>query len=121
MIMPVNKKYPLEQLLAACDDYRKTKGRMISIEYVLIDGVNDSAAQASGLATIAQRLHAMVNLIPYNHVEGLQWKRPDRDRCRAFHQILKDHGIRATLRQEKGTEISAACGQLRLRHEQSGS
>jgi 23S rRNA (adenine2503-C2)-methyltransferase len=118
-IMPVNKKYPLEQLLAACAHYRQTKGRMISIEYILIDGINDSAEQASLLAAISRRLHAMVNLIPYNHVEGLPWKRPDRDRCHTFHHILQQHGIRATLRQEKGTEINAACGQLRLQHERS--
>ena len=116
-IMPVNKKYPLKELLAACDYYVNTKKRMLTFEYILIDGVNDSLEQAHKLGAIAKRLRAKVNLIPYNPVEGLPWKRPDRDRCKMFQHTLQSHGVTSTLRIEKGTDINAACGQLRLQHE----
>jgi 23S rRNA (adenine2503-C2)-methyltransferase len=116
-IMPVGKKFPLKELLAACDYYVNTNHRMMTFEYILIDGVNDTLDQAHKLAAIAKRLHAKVNLIPYNPVEGLPWKRPDRDRCKMFQHTLKSHGITSTLRIEKGTDINAACGQLRLQHE----
>jgi 23S rRNA (adenine2503-C2)-methyltransferase len=116
-IMPVNKKHPLKELLAACDYYVNTKKRMMTFEYILINGVNDTLDQAHKLSAIARRLHAKVNLIPYNPVEGLLWRRPDRDRCKMFQHTLKSHGIGSTLRMEKGTDINAACGQLRLQHE----
>ncbi|HVM60586.1 MAG TPA: 23S rRNA (adenine(2503)-C(2))-methyltransferase RlmN [Verrucomicrobiae bacterium] len=118
-IMPVNKKHPLKELLAACDYYVNAKKRMMTFEYILIDGVNDSLEQAHKLGAIARRLHAKVNLIPYNPVEGLPWKRPDRDRCKMFQHTLQSHGITSTLRIEKGTDINAACGQLRLQHERT--
>jgi 23S rRNA (adenine2503-C2)-methyltransferase len=118
-IMPVNKKHPLKDLLDACDYYVNTKKRMMTFEYILIDGVNDSLEQAHKLGAIARRLRAKVNLIPYNPVEGLPWKRPERDRCKMFQHTLQSHGITSTLRIEKGTDINAACGQLRLQHERS--
>jgi 23S rRNA (adenine2503-C2)-methyltransferase len=116
-IMPVNKKHPLKELLDACDYYVNTKHRMMTFEFILIDGVNDSLEQAHKLGAIAKRLHAKVNLIPYNPVEGLPWKRPARDRCKMFAHTLKAHGVTATLRMEKGADINAACGQLRLQHD----
>jgi len=116
-LMPVNRKYPLQELLRACEDYIRTKGRMLTLEYLLVDGVNDALDQARPLAQIARRLHAKVNLIPYNPVAGLTWKRPDRDRAKMFQHTLRGHGIAATLRTEKGTVINAACGQLRLQTE----
>ncbi|MGD1018057.1 MAG: 23S rRNA (adenine(2503)-C(2))-methyltransferase RlmN [Verrucomicrobiia bacterium] len=116
-IMPVNRKFPLKELLAACDYYANTKKRMMTFEYILIDGVNDSLEHAHKLGAIARRLHAKVNLIPYNPVEGLAWKRPDRDRCKMFQHTLHSHDVTTTLRIEKGTDINAACGQLRLQHE----
>ncbi len=115
-IMPVSKKHPLTELLDACDYYVNTKKRMLTFEYILIENVNDVLEQAYKLAAIARRLHAKVNLIPYNPVEGLAWKRPDRERCKMFQHTLKTAGITATLRTEKGTDIAAACGQLRLQH-----
>ena len=115
-IMPVSKKHPLTELLEACDYYVNTKKRMLTFEYILIENVNDMLNQAYKLASIARRLHAKVNLIPYNPVEGLLWKRPDRERCKMFQHTLKTAGITATLRTEKGTDIAAACGQLRLQH-----
>ena len=118
-IMPVNKKHPLKELLAACDYYVNTKKRTMTFEYILIDGVNDSLEQAHKLGAIARRLRAKVNLIPYNPVEGLPWKRPERDRCKMFQHTLQSHDVTSTLRMEKGTDINAACGQLRLQHEKS--
>ena len=115
-IMPVSKKHPLTELLEACDYYVNTKKRMLTFEYILIENVNDVLEQAYKLAAIARRLHAKVNLIPYNPVEGLAWKRPDRERCKMFQHTLKTAGITATLRTEKGIDIAAACGQLRLQH-----
>jgi 23S rRNA (adenine2503-C2)-methyltransferase len=115
-IMPVNKKHPLKELLAACDYYCNTKQRMMTFEYILIAGVNDTLEQAHKLGALARRLRAKVNLIPYNPVEGMLWRRPDRARCKMFQHTLKSHGVNATLRMEKGTDINAACGQLRLQH-----
>ena len=112
-IMPVNRKYPLKVLLEACD-YYVAKKRRLMFEYILISGVNDSDEQAHALAKIARRLSAKINLIPYNTVEGLSWSRPSRQRQEEFLTILRHHGGVATLRREKGHDIAAACGQLRL-------
>jgi 23S rRNA (adenine2503-C2)-methyltransferase len=116
-IMPVNRKYPLEILLDACDYYIRKKGRMISFEYILIEGVNDGLDQAALLSKLARRFHAKVNLIPFNRVDELPWKRPSQDRQEAFLDLLTQGGVAATLRREKGDGIDAACGQLRLKME----
>lgn len=116
-IMPVNRKYPLAELAAACEDYQRRKERMITFEYILIAGVNDALAETRPLAALAQRLNAKVNLIPYNSVEGLAWRRPDEAAQEAFLAALEKLGVTATLRREKGHDIDAACGQLRLRTE----
>ena len=116
-IMPVNKKYPLTELTAACEDYQKLKGRMITLEYILIAGINDSLEQTRPLATLAKRLYAKVNLIPYNKVEDLPWVRPAEEVCERFLAALEKLGVTATLRREKGGDIDAACGQLRLKTE----
>jgi 23S rRNA (adenine2503-C2)-methyltransferase len=116
-IMPVNRKYPLKELIAACEDYQGQKGRMLTFEYILIGGVNDSLEQAKPLAALAKKLFAKVNLIPYNKVEGLPWERPADDVCEAFLAALKKQKVTATLRREKGHDIDAACGQLRLKTE----
>jgi 23S rRNA (adenine2503-C2)-methyltransferase len=112
-IMPVNRKYPLQALLVACDFYVAQKKRLM-FEYILIAGVNDTDEQAHLLAKHALRVEAKINLIPYNTVEGLTWARPARGRQEAFLGILREHGAVATLRREKGHDIDAACGQLRL-------
>lgn len=116
-IMPVNRKYPLNELVAACADYQGQKGRMLTFEYILIAGVNDSIEQARPLAALAKRLFAKVNLIPYNQVEGLSWERPEEKVCEAFLAVLQKQKVPATLRREKGGDIDAACGQLRLKTE----
>ena len=115
--MPVNRKFPLGELIAACEYYQQQKGRMITLEYILIAGVNDGVDQAGPLSDLARRLNAKVNLIPYNEVEGLQWRRPVESVQDAFLNALLKRKIPATLRREKGRDIDAACGQLRLRTE----
>ncbi len=116
-IMPVNRKYPLAELVNACEDYQKQKGRMITLEYILIAGINDSLEQTRPLATLARRLHAKINLIPYNKVEDLPWERPSESVCEQFLGALEKQDVIATLRREKGHDIDAACGQLRLKTE----
>jgi 23S rRNA (adenine2503-C2)-methyltransferase len=114
-IMPVNRKYNLTTLLAACDYYASRKKQRIYFEYILIGGVNDTEDQAHLLAAHARRIGARINLIPYNTVESLEWSRPSRERQQRFLSIVRGHGVVATLRREKGHDIEAACGQLRLR------
>jgi 23S rRNA (adenine2503-C2)-methyltransferase len=116
-IMPVNKKYPLAELAAAGQFYQEKKGRMITLEYILIAGVNDGLDQIKPLAALAHRLYAKVNLIPYNKVEGLPWIRPEDAAQEAFLAALEREKVPATLRREKGHDIDAACGQLRLKTE----
>jgi len=118
-IMPVNRKYPLAELLPAVRQFSEKHGRMVTLEFILIAEVNDSPAQAHALAKIAHELHAHVNLIPYNTVEGLPWKRPSLERQDAFAEIVRRGGASATLRREKGHDIAAACGQLRLQTEEA--
>jgi len=113
-IMPINRRYNIDLLLSTCDYYTSRKKQRLTFEYILIAGVNDSDEQAHILAKHAQRLLAKVNLIPYNTVEGLPWSRPSRNRQENFLSILRVAGIAATLRREKGHDIDAACGQLRL-------
>lgn len=117
-IMPVNKKYPLEQLIPAAKAFQQKHGRMLTLEFILIEDVNDSLEQAQELVKIAKELHAHVNCIPYNTVEGLEWKRPSIRRQDAFVDVLRKSGVTATIRREKGHDIDAACGQLRLKTEQ---
>ena len=116
-IMPVNKKYPLKELTAACEYYQAKKGRMITLEYILIAGVNDALHQTKPLAQLARRLNAKVNLIPYNKVDELPWTRPAEVVQEAFLSALEKQDVIATLRREKGGDIDAACGQLRLKTE----
>src|SRR6185503_6644867 len=115
--MPINRKYPLRELTGACEYYQERKGRMITLEYILIAGVNDDLSETKPLAALAHRLHAKVNLIPYNRVDGLSWERPDEATQEAFRAALHKLDVPVTLRREKGHDIDAACGQLRLRVE----
>ncbi len=120
-LMPVNRRYPLRELLAACADYQQRKGRMLTFEYILLAGVNDSTADARALVRLTRPLDAKVNLIPYNRVEALPWERPDDAVCATFLAVLQNGGVRATLRREKGGDVEAACGQLRLQQERTAS
>ena len=111
-LMPINKKYPLGVLLRAAESFRAEGGRMITLEYVLLAGVNDADADADKLARVARRLRAKVNLIPYSPVRGLEFAPPSEAAQRRFLEALEKAGARATLRESKGKDIQAACGQL---------
>jgi 23S rRNA (adenine2503-C2)-methyltransferase len=119
-IMPVNKAYPLAELIPAIRTFSARHGRMVTLEFILIEDVNDSLEQAGKLRDIALDLHAHVNLIPYNTVAGLAWRRPSLTRQERFADVLRAARVSVTLRREKGHDIDAACGQLRLRTEREG-
>lgn len=116
-IMPVNRKHPLDELFDALAYWKQRHKQRLTFEYILIAGVNDGLDQARLLVKRARSVDAKVNLIPYNTVHGLPWKRPDEARQEAFLQVLAEAGVPATLRREKGHDIAAACGQLRLKQE----
>ena len=105
------------ELIAAIEEYQSSKNGMITLEYILIAGLNDNLSQALALGKIAERLRAKLNLIPYNEVDEFQWERPRQSTQDAFLNKLIKLGVPATLRREKGHDIDAACGQLRLRTE----
>jgi 23S rRNA (adenine2503-C2)-methyltransferase len=113
-LVPLNKKYPLNELLAACERYLQHAPRdFITFEYCMLDGVNDSDAQAHELvALIKNRLHAKINLIPFNPFPASGLKRSPNERVKAFGQILNAAGIVTTIRKTRGDDIAAACGQL---------
>ncbi len=111
--MPVNKRWPIEELLSACRDYIKATGRRISFEYAMIDGLNDSDACAEELASRLRGMLCHVNLIPVNAVEGKQQQRSSRERIRSFVAVLEKRGINVTVRRTLGADINASCGQLR--------
>jgi 23S rRNA (adenine2503-C2)-methyltransferase len=113
-LIPMNRRYPLEQLMQACSDYLAVKGRRISFEWALIEGVNDRRSDADELAALCRRfrLPAHVNLIPLNPTPGWPTKGSSPTRVREFRQWLDDRGVNATVRRNRGTDIDAACGQL---------
>ena len=115
-IMPINQKFSLEEVLSACEQFIEERKKMITLEYILIEGVNDDLKQAELLASHARRLNAKINLIPYNKVDGLSWKRPTLNQIQSFYRKVESgNPPRVTLRMEKGHDIEAACGQLRLK------
>jgi 23S rRNA (adenine2503-C2)-methyltransferase len=112
-MMPVNNAYPLEQLIPACRRYQEETGRRISFEYSMVRGVNDSPATARELANLIRGMGAHVNLIPINPVDGSPYSATDEDAVLRFQMLLEKLGVNATVRRRLGTDISAACGQLR--------
>ena len=116
-IMPVNRQYPLDVLMEALAYFRDRKKQKITLEYILIEDVNDQPEHAAALARRARSIQAKVNLIPYNTVDGLPRTRPSDLAQDAFLAVLTNAGIPATIRREKGHDIDAACGQLRLKQE----
>ena len=115
-IMPVNKAYPTEELLAACRDYYNITGRRISFEYAMINGVNDRPEDAKLLLKRLKGLPAHMNLIPLNHVEESPLKPSTPQAVRRFQQILEEGGVPATVRRTLGGDIDASCGQLRRKY-----
>ena len=112
-MMPVNDAYPVAQLIAACRRYQQTTGRRVSFEYSMVRGVNDSPSTARELAALIRGMGAHVNLIPINPVDGSPYSATDAENVKRFQSLLTDLGVNATVRRRLGSDISAACGQLR--------
>lgn len=116
-LMPINKAYPLDKLFEAIREYSQNADRRVTIEYILLKGINDSLENADELVHLLKGVFAYVNLIPYNEVEENEFKRSEKQSVRAFYERLKNKGINVTIRKEFGTDIDAACGQLRAKKE----
>ena len=115
-LVPVARKYPLDQLMSSLDEFEAAGGRRITFEYVMIGGVNDELAHAHELARLVQRFPSHVNLIPFNPIPGTTWQPSSPERLRAFADVLESSGVAATVRSPRGRDIAAACGQLRAEH-----
>jgi 23S rRNA (adenine2503-C2)-methyltransferase len=118
-LVPINKRYPIAELLAACDRYSEKTGRRISFEYALMNGVNSSDEIARELGQLLRGRLCHVNVIPFNPVEVLEFERPDPAGIERFAEVLRESGIPTTVRYSRGVEIDAACGQLRHKHQQT--
>ena len=118
-IMPINRRWNVETLLAACKDYYETTGRRVSFEYTMIDGVSDAPEQAELLAKKLQGMAAHVNMIPLNSVEESGLRCSSRQAIAKFQEILERHGVTATVRRTLGSDINASCGQLRRKYEKN--
>jgi 23S rRNA (adenine2503-C2)-methyltransferase len=112
-LVPINKKYPLEELIPACKEYFARTGRRVSFEYALFNGINDSLVQAQSLADLIQDMNCHINLISANKTTNQKMQPSPRSQILAFQQELKNRGINCTLRQSRGQDIYAGCGQLR--------
>ncbi len=120
-LMPINRKYPLEELLEACRQYPLPAGRRITFEYILIKGINDTEDDARRLAKLLQSIRCKINLIPFNPHEGCDFERPAESVIQAFYDILFAKNYTVIIRRSKGQDISAACGQLRARSAGQGA
>ncbi len=116
-LLPVNRRYPLKELLAACREYAEATGRRVTFAYTLIAGVNDHLDEARDLAALLRGLLCHVNLIPFNMVAERRFRPPSPARIDAFRRVLEERGVPVTVRRSRGEEIEAACGQLRYRYE----
>ncbi len=112
-IMPINKKYPLAKLLDSCREYPLKRNRMLSFEYVLLDGINNSPEDARRVARLLKGIRCKINLIPFNEFPGSAYKRPSEESVLAFQEILASHHYSVFIRKSRGADILAACGQLR--------
>ena len=113
-IMPINKRYPIKELLDAANYYFDKTKRRITFEYILLENVNDLKENAIELASLVKNINCYINLIPYNAVDEFDFKGSSEDRVMAFYDILKKKGVNVTVRKKHGDDIDAACGQLRL-------
>lgn len=116
-LVPLNKKYPLESLWPVCKAYSKYLGEPVTLEYVLLGGVNDTPAMARALVKVASGLACKVNVIPWNPIGQTDYHQPTEGRQRGFVNTLRHKGIQVTVRKERGVEINAACGQLLLKND----
>ena len=113
-LVPINKKYRLDDLIKSLEKIKKTLKREVTFEYTLIEGVNDSPKEARGVGRIASRLGAKVNLIPYNPIREMEYETPSHEKVETFRKLLEEKNVYVTVRQTAGRDIDAACGQLRL-------
>lgn len=120
-LMPINDRYPLEELMAACDAYTQETGRRISYEYALLKGINDRMEDARSLGQLLKGRLAHVNLIPVNYVPETGFFPTDSETIKQFSSIVEQYHVEVTLREKKGTDIDAACGQLRQREQEAAS
>jgi len=118
-LMPVNRRFPFADVMAACHNYIAKTGRRITFEYALIGGVNDQAEHAQELADVLQGMLCHVNLIPVNHVPERNYVRTPREDIFEFQRVLEKNKVSVTIRREQGHDIAAACGQLRAKHMES--
>jgi 23S rRNA (adenine2503-C2)-methyltransferase len=116
-LVPLERKHPLPELLESLRAFEAAGGRRITFEYVMIDGVNDEPVHARQLAALVREFQAHVNLIPFNPIPGTSWRPSSATRLRGFARILEEAGVAATVREPRGRDIAAACGQLRAEHE----
>lgn len=116
-IMPISRKYPIDELMKAVKYYEQTAGRRVTFEYILLKGINDSTDNARELARLIKGTLAYVNLIPYNPVNEMKYQRSDEKSVHNFMDTLMKLGVNVTVRKEFGTDIDAACGQLRAKNE----
>ena len=116
-IMPISRVYPLNDLMEAVKYYEKTAGRRVTFEYILLKGINDSKKDAEDLAKLIKGTLAYVNLIPYNEVNEMKYRRSESSSVKEFMDTLMKKGVNATIRKEFGSDIDAACGQLRAKDE----
>lgn len=119
-LMPINRTYPLDVLMSACRDYALPKRRRITFEYILMEGVNDAVSDALRLVKLLHGIRAKVNLIPYNEHEKSAFRRPSLPAIERFQSVLMDKGMTAIIRNSKGQDIGAACGQLRADRDLAG-
>ena len=117
-IMPINKVYPLEELIPAIQTYVNKTNRRVTFEYILLKGVNDSSECAEQLASLSKKVHSYINLIPYNETHNIDFQRTNTVQIMKFYDILKKNNVNVTIRKEFGGKISAACGQLRCKKEE---
>lgn len=117
-IMPINKAYPIEVLMATLKEYIKKTNRRVTFEYILLDNVNDTVECAIELANLVRGINCYINLIPYNETNNISYKRTKLENISKFYDILKKNKINVTIRREYGSNISAACGQLRSKKEE---
>ena len=118
-IMPINKAYPIEELMGVLKKYYNRTNRRITFEYVMLDGINDTVECANKLSELVKDLNCYVNLIPYNETHNIKFKRSSTIQIMRFYDILKKNKISVTIRREFGGNISAACGQLRSKEEEA--
>lgn len=117
-LMPINKVYPLNDLIVVLKEYISVTNRRVTFEYILLQGINDQEEHAQELASLLKGMNAYVNLIPYNETSHIEYKKSPKNQIMKFYDVLKQNKINVTIRREFGSEVEAACGQLRSKYEE---